>query len=358
MSQLETVAGFILGTAVGDSIGLPREGLSPTTARRMFGTGPLRQRFVFGRGMISDDTEHTCMVAQALLASGGDPDAFARSLAWRLRGWLLCLPAGAGVATLKATVRLCLGCSWRSSGVRSAGNGPAMRAGLLGLFAGDDDQLLNELVSRCTRITHTDPLAEQGARLVALAARHAARTSPTGPDPASYLGEARAAVDDPRLVSAIDQVRLALEQGLTAVECAGAMGHGSGISGFILHTVPICLFCWLRYPNSFREGVEAVVGLGGDTDTTAAITGGLLGATLGPQAIPADWIGRLSDWPRSVEWMRRLAERIADMTEQGGKEGPLPLCWPALLSRNLLFLAIVLGHGFRRMAYLVAPRAR
>jgi hypothetical protein len=35
--------------------------------------------------MVSDDTEHTCIVAQALIASAGDPDAFQRHLARRLR---------------------------------------------------------------------------------------------------------------------------------------------------------------------------------------------------------------------------------------------------------------------------------
>src|SRR6185436_14806633 len=114
----------LLGCAVGDSIGLPREGLSPRRAQRLFGSGPLTHRLVFGRGMISDDTEHACMTMQALLASNGDVDRFRRSLAWRLRGWLVTLPAGIGWATLRSIVKLWLGFS---GGVSSAGNGPAMR---------------------------------------------------------------------------------------------------------------------------------------------------------------------------------------------------------------------------------------
>src|SRR5688572_18626387 len=101
--------GVLLGTAVGDSIGLPREGLSARRAARLFGGAPLRHRLLFGRGMVSDDTEHACMTAQALLASGGDPRRFVRSLAWRLRWWLLGLPAGVGKATAQAVVKLWLG---------------------------------------------------------------------------------------------------------------------------------------------------------------------------------------------------------------------------------------------------------
>src|SRR5687768_9956005 len=111
--------GAILGTAVGDAIGLPREGLSARRAQRIFGGAPLQHRFILGRGMVSDDTEHTCMVAQALLASNGNPSGFARSLAWRLRFWLLGLPAGVGKATAIAIAKLWIGFSPFRSGVWS-----------------------------------------------------------------------------------------------------------------------------------------------------------------------------------------------------------------------------------------------
>ena len=87
------IVGSILGTAIGDSVGLPYEGLSRRRAGRLLGP-PDRHRFFFGRGMVSDDTEHTCMVAQSLIASGGDPDVFGRQLAWGFRLWVLGLPAG------------------------------------------------------------------------------------------------------------------------------------------------------------------------------------------------------------------------------------------------------------------------
>ncbi len=85
ITRNDRAAGLLLGTAVGDSIGLPREGMSKRRAALMFGGGPLRQSLFLHRGMLSDDTEHACMTAQALLASGGDPDGFARLLAWKLR---------------------------------------------------------------------------------------------------------------------------------------------------------------------------------------------------------------------------------------------------------------------------------
>src|SRR6186997_3288477 len=99
-TRIAAATGCILGTAVGDALGLPCEGLSRRRQRAMFHNIE-GHRFVLNRGMISDDTEHTCMTAQALIASGGKPEVFARSFAWRLRFWLLGLPAGVGYATLR-----------------------------------------------------------------------------------------------------------------------------------------------------------------------------------------------------------------------------------------------------------------
>src|SRR5690349_6922843 len=101
--------GCLLGTAVGDSLGLPWEGMSRQRIARKLGDGPISHRFLFGRGMVSDDTEHAILVGQALLSSGDNPAVFQRALAWGLRRWFLGLPAGVGFATLRSCLRLWVG---------------------------------------------------------------------------------------------------------------------------------------------------------------------------------------------------------------------------------------------------------
>ncbi len=91
--------------------------------------------------MISDDTEHTCMVAQSLIESGDDIEAFAKQFASRLRWWILALPAGVGKATARSCIKLWLGIRPSKSGVYSAGNGPAMRAAILGATIDDQSPL-------------------------------------------------------------------------------------------------------------------------------------------------------------------------------------------------------------------------
>ena len=98
--------------------------------------------------MVSDDTEHTCIVAQSWLGFGP-----------------------------------------RRSGVFSAGNGPAMRCAVIGA-AVPDLAAMRRLVEINTRITHTDPKALHGALAVALAARMP-RTSPE-----EYLRDLRSLLGD------------------------------------------------------------------------------------------------------------------------------------------------------------------
>ena len=166
----DAIVGCILGTAVGDALGLPYEGVSPQRAKRLLGP-PDRYRFLFRRGMISDDTEHTCMVAQSLIEARGDVDIFTKRFACRLRWWILALPAGVGKATARSGIKLWLGAKPRNAGVFSAGNGPAMRAAIFGA-AMDDVSLMLKMVRASSRLTHSDPKAEYGAVAVAFAAKH------------------------------------------------------------------------------------------------------------------------------------------------------------------------------------------
>ncbi|MEZ4450352.1 MAG: ADP-ribosylglycohydrolase family protein [Nannocystaceae bacterium] len=347
----DQVVGCLLGGAVGDAIGLPWEGLSRARIAARVGEGPLAHALVGGRGMCSDDTEHACMTGQALLAAPDDPRAFARSLAWRLRGWLLGLPAGIGWGTLRAIVRLWLGWPSDRSGVRSAGNGPAMRAAILGACLGRDPAALDAYLARSTRMTHRDPRALAGARAVARAA--AAIVHARGADdPAGLLAELRADADDDELASALAEAERHLARGDSVESYACSLGQVHGITGYIHHTVPAALYCWAKAPRDVAAAVEAAVRLGGDTDTVAAIAGGLAGAAGAPGSIPRAWLEGLWESPRSVAWITALGERLA--RRFGGAspacdEGPLSISWTRLLLRNACFTAIVLGHGVRRI---------
>lgn len=279
--RLDKLTGVLLGAAVGDALGLPREGLSRRRAARMYGEGPLHHRFFFGRGLLSDDTEHACMTAQALLAAPRDDAAFARSLAWRLRGWFAALPAAVGWGTLRAIVRLWCGVPPARSGVASAGNGAAMRAPVLGVCLAHDPERLESAVRASTRMTHRDPRAEEGALAIAIAAAHAAIRPPEAIDAAAVIAEIQGRIRCEELARRLDLVAAGVAKGASATEFAATIGCEEGVSGFILDTVPAALFAWLSSPGDARAAIERVIKMGGDADSTGAITGGLAGATTG-----------------------------------------------------------------------------
>jgi ADP-ribosylglycohydrolase len=341
------IVGSILGTAVGDALGLPYEGLSRRRGLRLFGE-PNRYHLFLGGGMVSDDTEHTCMAAQALIASGGQDKEFARQLGWRLRLWLLGIPAGVGKATLQATLKLWCGFPPHKSGVFSAGNGPAMRSAVLGA-AVDDWPSLEALVRKSTRLTHTDPKAEQGALAVALAARLA--REPAIIQPSHYLEELRVRMPDTSASEFLKQIERAVDSALrgeSTPSFAVSQGWSKGVSGYVYHTVPAVIHAWLRNQRDFESAVMEVIRCGGDTDTTAAVVGGIIGSAVGKSGIPPAWLAGLREWPRSVAWMENLGNCVFDALADN-KPGAAPrLPVVGLLGRNALFFAVVLLHVVRR----------
>lgn len=343
----QAIGGAILGCAVGDAIGLPYEGLSRRRGVRLLGS-PTRHRLLLGRGMVSDDTEHTCLVAQALCEQPADSRAFARVLARRLRWWLLGVPAGIGLATLRATVKLWLGCSPEHSGVFSAGNGPAMRSAVLGA-AIDDLPTLRQFVRASTVLTHTDPKAYHGAFAVALAAWCAKRGIQ---DAAGFLDQYHGAADgDPsdEFPAVLAQMEQSLAANQQTEEFARQLGCDRGVTGYVLRTVPVALHCWLRHPRDYRQAVEEVVACGGDTDTTAAIVGAIVGTGIGSSGIPPQWLHGLWEWPRSVAWMEQLAAAASEAVATGCSVRGPRVAPGVAVTRNAVFLAVVLGHGFRRL---------
>ncbi|NNJ27586.1 ADP-ribosylglycohydrolase family protein [Alienimonas chondri] len=405
----DRLAGCLLGTAVGDALGLPRENLSPRRAALLF-PGPVRHgllpavRSVGGscwRGMVSDDTEHTVLTALALIEEPDDPARFAHALARRLKWWLAGGPCGLGKATLTACLRLCVGVSPDRSGVNSAGNGPVMRAAILGAFFpgsenGEPDRR-RAFVEVSARLTHTDPRAVAGAQIIAHAAALASRPNSLN-DPAATLALLITETNEPELRTVLEQAAAALKRGDDGPALAAALDWPrGGPSGFVLHTVPAILWAWLAgatahsnglparrasvgrasgdtsqppsaapradacasgwYEPSqeMRDGIERALRLGGDADSTAAVVGALAGCAGGTAALPAEWLAGLLEWPRGERWMRRCADRLADAPTESAVDRAaalrsLRVSPGAVPARNAAFLALVLGHALRRLA--------
>jgi len=323
MNHQERIAGTLIGTALGDALGLPCEGMSAERIARRF--GKVRRFHLLGpTGFVSDDTEQAGLVAQSVAWHPTDPVGCARAFRQALLGWFLRLPWGVGLATVRACGRILLGFS--TSGVRSAGNGAAMRAAVIGAFFCDQPEQRRAFGTAVARVTHVDARAVQGALFVA-------DLIAVGPE------AARRGVDDATLGVALDRaLELAAGQAGTA-EAAEVLGT----TGYVVHTVAFALFCYLRFGEDPCLALQEVIGAGGDTDSIAAIVGAWLGARHGEAGLPSSLVGRIHDGPFGPSHLRALARALADGTV------PPRYFWPAALARNLALYPVVLAHGFRRL---------
>ncbi|MBI3854537.1 MAG: ADP-ribosylglycohydrolase family protein [Planctomycetes bacterium] len=323
MDLRDRLAGVLLGTAVGDALGLVCEGMSAKRIARRFGRLD-RYHLLGRRGYVSDDTEQSALVAQSLARHPADPDRCARAFRRSLLGWFWRLPWGVGLATVRSSFRIMLGLS--RSGVRSAGNGSAMRAAVVGAFFPDDAEKRRTFGRAIASVTHTDERALQGALFVAeLVAR--------GPE------EARRGVTEPELGAALDRAAELAKRCAPTSEAAEALKT----TGYVVHTVPFALYCYLRYGDTPLLALQECIGAGGDTDSIAAILGAWLGALHGEPGLPAHLIAGLNDGPFGPSHLRGLAASLA------GAAPPPRYSWLRALLRNLALYPVILFHGFRRI---------
>ncbi|MDB4929815.1 MAG: ADP-ribosylglycohydrolase [Myxococcaceae bacterium] len=336
MTPADRLAGALLGTALGDALGLPMEMMSARAIARRF---PRLDRFhLLGRtGFVSDDTEQSALVAQSLARAPGDLAGVVRAFRWSLLGWFARLPWGIGFGTLRACLRIALGL--RRSGVATAGNGAAMRAAIVGVHLHDDEAARRATSDALAVVTHTDPRAVEGARFVA----EVAALAVTLADPLAIVEAARRVVAEPALGAALDRA-VALAHSGAAVEVAA---KDLGTTGFVVHTVPLAAWAFARHGRKPMAAIAAVIGAGGDTDSTAAIVGAWCGALGGEAALPAELVARIHDGPFGPTHLRALAADLAGL--RGGRAPTASYSAVYALARNLALYPVVIAHALRRI---------
>jgi ADP-ribosyl-[dinitrogen reductase] hydrolase len=225
------------------------------------------------------------LAASLVAARGFDaPDVVARHLAWFRTG-----PADVGNLTRKVLQRVSEGIDaedaaeaiWRIRGPEvSAGNGSVMYCAPLGVAYARRADELPRLAPRLSALTHFDGRCRTATLAVTLAVAGVVRGEP----PLLAAHEAVAAT-------------LPLEGGEELEFLVGAAGESRPVDGpdqgFCLYAAGLGLQALVR-GGPFEDELRRVVGLGGDTDTNAAVAGALLGAATGASRLPASWLSRLA----------------------------------------------------------------
>lgn len=245
-----TLRDCIYGQAVGDALGVPYEfrprGSFRCTGMDGFGT--------HGKpaGTWSDDTSMALAACDSIRACGhvDAADMRRRFERWRREGAYTV----DGLFDIGGCTARALSEGRGQAGERDNGNGSLMRILPLAFADATDDE-----VRAVSAITHAHPTSTEACvRTV-----HAAR-------------------------------RLAAGEGIADVagRLSGVPASEIRSGGYVLDTERAALWC-LANTSSYGECVLAAVNLGDDTDTTAAIAGGLAGIAYGLAAIPAEWLQAL-----------------------------------------------------------------
>jgi ADP-ribosylglycohydrolase len=303
----ERARAAVWGHLVGDAIGVPYEFSVPNPDRvvevRQYGTHHQPA------GTWSDDGALMLAMLDSLTSVKFDLDDQAqRMLAWFDEGSYT--PDGDGAFDIGATTRAALDRIRRGTsaieagggGDRDQGNGSLMRILPVALVGTAQDGVRIERAHHASRVTHAHPACQVACALYVLIADRLLADATISPD--ALLDGALARL---RAVYAEDHAAFVpvLEELLAHRALLRRAGGGWVLDSF--------WSAWNSFAGarSYRDAIERAVRLGHDTDTTAAITGGLAGLRWGMNeasgGIPAEWLTVL----RGKDLVEALVVRLA-----------------------------------------------
>ena len=284
--------GALLGTFVGDALGMPFEGAPPFAASEPLDFQDTR----LGVGTYTDDTQMMIAVAEVLRDFGAVDEThlakrFLDSYEPR-RGY------GAGTTQVFALRQRGVPVSKAATQIfrgGSFGNGAAMRIAPVGAHFSDDEKRLILEAVRSARVTHAHPPGIEGAVLLAAAVGSAVR----GED---ALAAAREHAREPEFQEAITGVEGAVGERWPPDRVAGTLGSDASALG----SVPAALVSAIR-STSLEEACTFAVNVGGDADTIAAMAGAVAGARFGASSIPHRWLANLENSGKGRDYVKQLA---------------------------------------------------
>ncbi|MCG7962641.1 MAG: ADP-ribosyl-[dinitrogen reductase] hydrolase [Candidatus Thiodiazotropha taylori] len=260
-----------LGLAIGDALGATTEFLTPNEIKVQYGVhetisggGWLHLK----PGQVTDDTEMSLALGDALIKSGG---VSAKAVAESFSDWMRSKPIDIGNTVRRGIVQFRnTGRPWVDENEYDAGNGACMRSLPIAILYvnGSVDTLI--VASRTqAHTTHNNPLSDAGTE----AALEMCAAAMKGEDK-SRLREIADRLVDNHKVFRFDNRRI------------------ENPSGYIVETLQ-AVFQAIFDNDDFESTLIDVVNRGGDADTTGAIAGMVAGALYGQSGVPKKWLKRL-----------------------------------------------------------------
>lgn len=326
--NLDKFRGCLIGGAAGDALGYPVEFLSERSICADFGReGITEYRLKDGLARISDDTQMTMFTATGLLFGTtrgrlrGIMGSYASYLAqayrdWRrtqiqsyrscnrnfITSWLLNVPE---MFAVRAPGQTCMSAIAEDCGGSiafpindSKGCGGVMRVAPIGLYLGTSRMAplaVDLLGADAAALTHGHEMGYIPAAMLVHIIRLAANSEEISLKDAVLDGKAAMellfpnAVHLPDFLRRIDRAVSLSESDTddrTAIHALGAGWCGD-------EALAVAIYCALKYSGDFDRAIRAAVNHSGDSDSTGAIAGNILGASLGLSRIPGKYTEKL-----------------------------------------------------------------
>ncbi|UOX34780.1 ADP-ribosylglycohydrolase family protein [Flavobacterium sediminilitoris] len=295
--KINQVHSALFGVAVGDALGVPvefqdRELLARFPVVNMRENGSHAQP----RGTWSDDSSLTFCLAESLCI-----DYDLEDIASKFKKWYnseIWTPHGRvfdiGIATREAIYRISTGHKPELCGgfdVEDNGNGSLMRILPLAFYLKEekDINIIYQKVKEVSSITHAHFRSVFACFIYVVYALEILK----GHDKFEAYNQTKIIVEDFIANKDFNKKEIQLFDRILKVNVNELEKDKVYSSGYVLHSLEASLWCLLK-SNTYEETVLKAVNLGGDTDTTAAIAGGLAGLLYGYENIPEEWINVLA----------------------------------------------------------------
>ncbi len=339
--RLDRIRGSLIGGAAGDALGYAVEFDSEDSIFARYGRGGIRAYSLKnGKALISDDTQMTLFTAHALIFGierqrAGAGDALRSFAAAAYQDWLITQEMGREEAcrvyggsrtaqypqgpvcmallrepdlfSRRAPGNTCLSSLWgrRQQGPgqkvksyireplnQSKGCGGVMRAAPVGMIPWESPEEMALESAEIAAVTHGHSLGYMPAAVLS----HVVYRLICGPETMTLkevIEEARDTVaavfaEDGHIDELVRLIDRAIELSENAKDDLENI-HDLGEGWVGDEALAIAVYCSLRYQKDFSGGLIAAVNHNGDSDSTGAVTGNILGALVGYDALAQQW---------------------------------------------------------------------
>lgn len=288
----------VIGFAVGDALGFPYRGLPPqarSRLRELTDEFAARPRARFAKGQFSDDTQVMLALAESVAREKRiDGKSAAAHLAWLWQEGVILQPPASLTHAAEALIR---GTPWMGAGAGVGVRDPAClsRGLVVGLWSNGGPVRLAHDAGVLTVLTHKDPVCAAAVAAYARAVQICLSGEPF--TPAFFCEQVATAAASCDAEFADELYYLPRALGWEADRALAALRRISmpqavldAEPGLPAHVTPVLLtafYACLKVPHDFRQALSLVLHAGGEVDVAAGITGSLMGANLGSDAIPA-----------------------------------------------------------------------